>query len=196
MIVDTGKPAEHRVARAVTEAFAPAVWAAAMPVVVGLHAGAPWWGLVTVLFTAAVPYGVIWLGVRRGRLTDHHIGKREQRRAPLAIGLASVLAGLGLLVVADAPGELVAMVVVMLLVLLGTTLVNLRWKLSAHTAVSAGAVTALTVLFGPLLAAGALLVAVIGWSRVRLGDHTAAQTVAGAVLGAAIAAAVFMPLAR
>lgn len=78
----------YRIARVVTEAFAPAVLAAAMPVVMAVHATAPAWGAalawaaLAVFFTAAVPYGIVWLGVRRGRLTDHHIGVRAQRRTP------------------------------------------------------------------------------------------------------------------
>ncbi|WP_018787212.1 hypothetical protein [Micromonospora sp. CNB394] len=36
-------------------------------------------------------------GVRRGRLTDRHVGDRTQRARPLSIGLASVAAGLLLL---------------------------------------------------------------------------------------------------
>jgi len=38
------------------------------------------------------------------------------------------------------------------------------------------------------------IVALIRWSRVELGDHTPAQTVMGAGLGAAVAAVVFMLL--
>ncbi|MFI6782449.1 phosphatase PAP2 family protein [Micromonospora sp. NPDC050276] len=34
----------------------------------------------------------------------------------------------------------------------------------------------------------------VGWSRVRLRDHTVAQVLAGAVLGALIATVVFGPL--
>jgi membrane-associated phospholipid phosphatase len=193
-----GPPARRsagHLARVVTETFAPAIWAAAMPVVIGLHArGWPvglGWGLTAVIFSAAIPYGVIWFGVRRGQLTDHHIGRREQRRVPLLIGLGSVAVGLALLVVLRAPGELVAMVVVMLVVGLGVTVVNQYWKLSAHTAVSAGCVTVLTMVYGPVLLVGLVLVAAIGWSRVVLRDHTIAQVIAGAGCGALLAAVSF-----
>jgi membrane-associated phospholipid phosphatase len=44
----------------------------------------------------------------------------------------------------------------------------------------------------PLLAAP--VVALIGWARVRLNDHTIAQVVAGAAFGAAIALVAMPPL--
>lgn len=187
-------------ARLVTEVFAPAIWAAVMPLIVALQASptitaALGWSALTIVFSSLIPYGVIWLGVRRGKLTDHHIGRREQRRAPLVAGLASVLIGLMALVAMNGPRRLVAMVVVMLVVLLGTTAVNQFWKLSAHTAVSAGSVAVLVAIFGPPLALAALLVALIGWSRVVLRDHTTSQVFAGAVLGAALGASCFLLVA-
>lgn len=179
-----------------TEIFAPAILAAAMPLVVALHASSTvlvglGWSALVVVFSSLIPYGVIWVGVRRGQLTDHHIGRREQRRTPLIIGLASVIVGLVFLILLDGPSELVAMVVVMLVVLLGTAVVNQFWKLSAHTAVSAGSVAVLVVLFGPPLVLAASVVAAIGWSRVVLRDHTTAQVFAGAGVGATLASICF-----
>jgi hypothetical protein len=202
-----GTPLAQRVARVITEILAPAVWAAAMPVIIAVHAATNppagvAWGALAALFSSVIPYGVIWIGVRRGRLTDHHIGRREQRRVPLLIGLASVLVGLAMLVMLRAPHELVAMVTVMLVVLLGTTVVNQFWKLSAHTAVSAGSVTVLVLVFGPTLLAAVVCVALVGWSRVVLPDRTGGQThdhsvgqvLAGVALGVVLAGATFVVL--
>nr|WP_238161653.1 hypothetical protein [Micromonospora endolithica] len=171
-----------------------------MPVVVAVHDTAPavgvglGWAAVAVLFCAVVPYFVIWWGVRRGRLTDHHIGVREQRRTPLVLGLLSVLVGLAVLVLLGAPRPLVAMVVVMFGVGLMVTLVNQVWKLSVHAAVAAGSVAVLVVLFGPALVPAVALVGLVGWSRVRLADHTPGQVVAGAVAGALVAVSAFLGL--
>lgn len=193
--------AQDQAARIITEAFAPAVWAAAMPLIIAVHSSRPsWptgigWGLLTIFFCAVVPYGIIWLGVRRGRLTDHHISVREQRRTPLVWGLASVLLGLVLLIILHAPRPLIAMVVVMFAVLLIVTAINQAWKISAHAAVSSGAVTVLIIVFGPPLAAVFLLVAAIGWSRVQRREHTTTQVIAGAITGAAIAAPLYILIA-
>lgn len=194
-----GRPIADRVARGLTEAFAPAVLAAAMPLVVAVHASRGWWaglgwGLLAVLFSAAIPFGVILLGVRRGRLTDRHIGVREQRRGPLLLGLASVLVGIGVLAVAGAPRQLVTLVIGMFLVLLLVTAINHRWKLSAHAAVAAASAALLVLLFGPVLLLSVIVVAAVGWSRVRLGDHSAAQVTAGWVAGTGLALAIFTVL--
>ncbi|WFE36684.1 hypothetical protein [Micromonospora sp. WMMD975] len=171
-----------------------------MPLVIAVHSTAPavaaglGWALLAVLFCSVVPYAVIWVSVRRGRLTDHHIGVREQRRMPLVYGMFSVLVGLALLVVAGAPAPLVAMVVVMFAVLLVVTAVNQVWKLSAHAAVVAGSTAVLVVVLGPALLPALALVALVGWSRVRLGDHTTGQVVAGALVGALIAVPTFLLL--
>ncbi|MFG2008807.1 phosphoesterase PA-phosphatase [Micromonospora sp. NPDC048868] len=186
-------------ARAATEVFAPALLAALMPVVVGLHAASPvevglGWALVGSLFCSIIPNSLIWWGVRRGRLTDHHIRRREQRRRPLAYGLLSVLVGLAVMIGFGAPRPVLAMVVVMFALGLAVTVVNLAWKLSIHAAVAAGAAAVLVIEFGPALLASAPVVALVGWSRVRLRDHTVGQVAAGTVVGALIAAPTFLLL--
>ncbi|WP_374224195.1 hypothetical protein [Micromonospora sp. C97] len=200
-LVDLPANSTSRVARVVTEACAPAVFAALMPLIIALHSTAPavvtglGWALLAILFCSAVPYAVIWVGVRRGRLTDHHIGVREQRRMPLVYGLLSVLVGLAALVLAGAPRPLVAMVVVMFAVLLIVTAINQLWKLSAHAAVVGGSMSVLTIVFGPALIPSLAIVVLVGWSRVRLGDHTIGQVVAGALAGILIAVPTFILIA-
>ncbi len=187
---------DARVARGLTEVFAPAVLAAALPIVIGVHAGRTaltglWWGLLASLFCAIIPYAMILIGVRRGRLSDHHIGVREQRTKPLTLGLLSVLAGLGLLALLGAPRELVALVIASFAGGAVATAVNHFWKLSVHAGVAAGAAVVLTLAFGPLLLLTAVPVAAVGWSRVRLRDHTMWQVIAGTLIGAVIAGLVF-----
>jgi hypothetical protein len=190
-----------RAARGFTEVFAPAVLAAAMPVTVALHdsdsvpAGLGW-GLLAAGFSAVIPFGVILLGVRRGRLTDRHITLREQRRTPLLIGLASVLVGVLVLALAGAPGRLVTLVIGMFLVLLAVTAINHWWKLSAHAAVACASAVLLVALFGPVALVGVVGVAAVGWSRVRLRDHTPAQVLAGVLAGTVLAVVIFALLWR
>jgi membrane-associated phospholipid phosphatase len=49
----------------------------------------------------------------------------------------------------------------------------------------------LLLVFGPALLAVWPLVGVIAWSRVQVGDHTAAQVLAGVALGVVVNATVF-----
>jgi membrane-associated phospholipid phosphatase len=184
------------VARGLTEVFAPAVLAGALPIVIGGHAGRTVpvgvaWGLLASVFSAVIPYGMIWYGVRRGRLSDRHIGVREQRTKPLALGLVSVLVGLALLGLLGAPRELVALVVALFVGGLVATVVNHFWKLSVHASVAAGSMVVLVLVFGPLLLLTGVIVVAVGWSRVRLRDHTLSQVVAGTVIGALVSGLVF-----
>ncbi|MGV9210551.1 phosphoesterase PA-phosphatase [Micromonospora sp. RB23] len=185
-----------RVARLVTELTAPAVLVSLLIVTVSWHssrgsARGLVWGLLATVFVTGIPFAYIVGGVRRGRLTDHHIGRREQRRVPLLVGLGSVTAGLGLLVVLGAPRPLLALAVAGLVGLVVAVSVSHWWKMSIHSAVSAGTLVILALTFGYGFLVAAPLLGVVGWSRVRLRDHTVAQVLAGGVLGALIAAVVF-----
>jgi hypothetical protein len=185
-----------RVARLLTEVFTPPVLVAVLPIVIGVHSGRTVeaglaWGLLAALFSAVIPYMMVWYGVRRGRLSDRHIGVREQRTKPLALGLVSVLVGLALLGVFGAPRELIALVVAMFAGGLVATVINHFWKLSVHASVAAGTTVILALAFGPEWLATSVVVAAIGWSRVHLRDHTTSQVVAGTVIGAVVSGLVF-----
>jgi hypothetical protein len=74
-------------------------------------------------------------------------------------------------------------------------LITTVWKISIHCAVASGSVTILALMYGPLVLCGYALVALLGWARVAVRDHSVAQVMAGSVLGAAAAAAAYALLA-
>lgn len=191
---------QRRLARAVTEIFAPVPTVAALLVVMAWHtatttADAVRWGLVAVLFASAIPFAYIISGVRRRRFSDHHVSVREQRPIVLLVGIASVLVGVALLAFLGAPRDLVALVGAIAVGLMSSMLVTLFWKISVHAAVTAGASVVLVLVFGPPLLVLGLVVVLVAWARVAIGDHTPAQAVAGIILGAAVAGTAF-PLLR
>src|SRR4051794_9749005 len=157
------------VARVLTEVFAPAVLAGALPLIIGLHAAESpveglGWGLLASLFCAIIPYAMILRGVRQGRLSDRHIGERAQRTGPLLLGLGSVLIGLALLLAGHAPRELVALIVASFAGGAVATAVNHFWKSSIHAGVAAASAVVLVLIYGPALLATAVVVAAVGWS--------------------------------
>lgn len=185
-----------RVARFLTEALAPSNLAAVLLLTVAWRYApstrqAVAWGLLAVLFAAVIPMGYVVRGVRQKRWTDHHIREREKRAKPLAFGLASVAVGILALALLGAPRELTALVVAMGVGLATGLLVTLVWKISIHVASAAGTVTILFLVFGPAMLVLASAVAAIGWARVEVRAHTVAQTIAGALHGAAVAGIVF-----
>lgn len=186
-----------RLARLVTEVLAPAPVAAALLLLITWHSTsslfeAAWWGFLTVLFTVLIPLLYLVYGVRRHRFTDHHVRIREQRPLPLGVAIVSVLVDVALLMIFEAPRELLALVVAMAVGLGISTAVTLVWKISIHVAVVAGTVTILILVFGPLLLLLCPLIVLVGWARVEVSDHTLAQVIAGAGLGAVVAATVFV----
>ncbi|MEU8236931.1 phosphoesterase PA-phosphatase [Actinoplanes missouriensis] len=189
-----------RIARVVSEVLAPAVLVAALLMVVGWHAGTTsgasrWWGLPGALFAAVIPLGYVLHGVRKGRLTNHHIPERADRRVPLLFGTASLVAGLLLLIALGAPREVLALLGAGGCGLAVFAAVTHWWKMSIHAGVASGTVAALTAVYGPVALLGVPLVVLGCWARVRLTAHTRAQVVVGAVAGAVIAGTVF-PLLR
>ncbi|MFF8769329.1 phosphatase PAP2 family protein [Kitasatospora sp. NPDC015120] len=191
----------ERAARVVTEVLAPVPLVITLLLVVGAHATDGWsgvgWGLLAALFCGVVPLGVIALGVRRGALTDKHIRVRRQRVVPMGVSLLSVVAGVALLYLLDAPAEVGALVVAMLAGLVSALAVTVWWQISLHNAVAGGTAMILLLALGPaspaLLAAAASLPVAAGWSRLVLRAHTPAQVVAGTALGG-ICALVFVLL--
>jgi hypothetical protein len=185
-----------RIAVVVSEVLAPAVLVAVLLLTVGWHAGetpgvSRWWGLPGALFAAVIPLGYVLHGVRKGRLTNHHIPERAARRIPLLFGTASLVAGLLLLLALGAPREVLALLTTGGVGLAIFALVTHWWKMSIHAGVASGTVAALTVIYGAVALLGVPLVLLGCWARVRLTAHTPAQVVVGAAVGALIAGTVF-----
>jgi hypothetical protein len=186
----------RRLAHAVTEALTPAVLVAGISLAVAWHSRSVGWGIVTAIFASGIPISYIVRGIRRGHYENHHVSARERRPTVMLFAAASVSVGLGVMILLRAPRELVALVVAMLAGLALTLVVTKRWgKVSFHTAVASGTATTLVLVFGPWLHLTWLAVGLIAWARVRLSEHTVAQTVIGAALGATAAGLVF-PLVR
>ena len=187
----------RRLARLLTELLAPAPVVATLLVVIAAHSGRTIliglaWGLLAVLIIIPVPLFYVLRGVRRGKLSDRHVGVRAQRPLPMVIGVTAVVVALAALSILGAPRELVALIAAMFVGLATSLLVTLRWKISIHTAVVAGAVVILALVFGPVMLPLFALVALVGWARVVVRDHTLWQVCAGAGLGMAVAATVFL----
>ncbi|MFC5382125.1 phosphatidic acid phosphatase [Aquipuribacter nitratireducens] len=188
----------QRAARLLTEVFSPAHLAIVLPPVVGAQAGgliAFAYGCLAALFTGVIPYAFLLWAVRGGRIGDRHVRQRRQRFLPLGFGVVSVIVGLTLLVLLeDAPRDLLALVLAMLAGLVVTVAITAVWQISIHTGVAAGTVVILMLTFGWGSVLAWPLVVATGWARAVLNDHTVAQVVAGAAVGAAVAGFAFSTL--
>lgn len=188
------QPTESRAARLITDGLDPKTWIIADTILIGWHAGrlaGIGWGLLGCLFAAVIPLAFIKYGIRRGRWADRHVAPRQQRITVMTFIVASVAVGIFLLWALGAPRTVIALIAAMLVTLAALLAVTPAWKISVHAAVSSGSVAMLAVTYGPWLLLACPLVAVVGWSRVELKDHTLAQVLAGAAVGGVVAAGTF-----
>ena len=184
-------------ARRCTYWLEPKNWLIVTVIAIGWHADGRaglGWGLLAALFTAVLPTLFITYGVRHGRWSDRTVGARRPRLVVLAFITASVATGLVLLLVLGAPRLLTGYLAFMLASVAVLAAITTVWKISIHCAVASGSVAILAFTYGPLVLCAYALVALLGWSRVALKDHTVAQAVAGAVLGAGAAALAYAAL--
>jgi membrane-associated phospholipid phosphatase len=184
-------------ARRCTYLLEPKNWLIVTVVAVGWHAdgrAGAGWGLLAALFAAVLPTLFIDYGVRRGLWSDRNVGARRPRLIVLAFITASVAAGLVVLALGGAPRLLTGYLAFMLGSVAVLAAITFVWKISIHCAVAAGSVAILAFTYGPLVLPGYALVALLGWSRVALQDHTVAQVIAGAAGGATAAALAYAAL--
>ena len=178
----------------VTYLLEPKNWIIVTTLAVGWHAAGVKglaWGAVAALFAGVLPTMFINRGIRHGRWHDRNVGARGPRLIVLAFIIASVAIGLALLAGLGAPTELSGYFACLLGSVAVLAAITTVWKVSIHCAVASGSVTILALLFGPWLVPAYLLVALTGWSRVALKDHTAAQVIAGSLLGLVAAVATY-----
>ncbi|MET9613934.1 hypothetical protein [Kitasatospora indigofera] len=181
-------------ARRVTDGVEPKnVIIAVLPLIGALRYG--WtglgWALFAALFAAVIPTWFIRRGMRKGQWEDRHVGRRQRRLVVIPFIMLSVLTSFAVMLWADAPDDMTAMVLAMFAALVPIMVITVWWKVSVHTAVASGAVVCLAIALGAWWLLLHPLVVLIGWSRVVLRDHTRAQTVAGALVGAVSAGLTF-----
>ncbi|HEY5987939.1 MAG TPA: phosphatase PAP2 family protein [Streptosporangiaceae bacterium] len=193
-------PRRLRVARLVGELLSPP------PIIVVLALVVAWdssstpgmailWGGIVAGFASVLPYVIMLRGVRCGRLSDKNISLRQERVRFGVAAITSILIGLAVLAVFNAPAEMVALLASIAVGVACGWVITRWWKISAHAAIAAAAATVLMLVFGTPLLAAWPVVGVIAWSRVQVGDHTPAQVLAGIALGLAVNATIF-PLLR
>jgi membrane-associated phospholipid phosphatase len=185
-------------ARRCTDLLEPTNWLIVTVLAVGWHADGRaglGWGLLAAVFAGVLPAVFLSYGVRRGLWSDRTVGARRPRLAVLGFIMVSVAAGLVVLLAGGAPRLLTGYLAFMLGSVAVLAAITFVWKISIHCAVASGSVAILALSFGPLVLLGYVLVALLCWSRVALGDHTVGQVIAGSVLGAGAAVAAYATFA-
>ena len=147
-------------------------------------------GMVT-LMTVAFPITSVLLLIRSGLVSGLQMPTRKERIAPFCMTL--VYYGMTWFLLARTPLHpmMRSLMIGAALALVLTTVVTLRWKISAHMVGIGGALGALIALafihqlaFVVPIAGAMLLSGALGTARLLTSDHTPAQVYTGFVLGA------------
>jgi hypothetical protein len=192
-------PFRTRLAEALSEVFCPAVQVLVQSALVlwPVTSGAlAWdWYLQAAFIGSALPTLFLLHGARRGWWLNHHIPDRERRVVPMLVILAFIVIGGAFLAVAGAPRPLCAVFWSLAIGLAALTLITRWWKISVHNAGAGMTVGVAVVTYGPTLLFLAPLCLATIWMRVHLRAHTLPQATTGALVGGAVAWAVFAHLA-
>jgi hypothetical protein len=146
-----------------------------------------------VLATAILPLMLMLLFYRTGIIGSLRAETREKRNFPYV--MMSVLYGVlyFLFKSANIPGVLAGLIFGIFVLLVMTLLVNFRWKISIHMAATGGVAGAFLALsfryFVDLRIAiviAILLAGLVGFARLKLHAHTAAEVYAGWLVGIAV----------
>ncbi|ROZ42693.1 hypothetical protein EEB13_29940 [Rhodococcus sp. WS3] len=197
--IDTRVPrtAADKAARVITEVGAPWILNIVASMIIGMAVGAPGWGVFVAVFGGVVPMIFILVGMRRAKISDHHVTRINERHMLIASLLVVTLGALIVQVVAGAPIEMIAFLSSGLAALAVAAVITsaLHWKVSGHTGASAAIAVVLALSVSPWWLLALALTPMIGWSRVHLGDHTKGQVVAGAIAGAIAAGLTYVVIA-
>jgi membrane-associated phospholipid phosphatase len=152
------------------------------------------WAVLSILMMV-VP-GVLFFRfrLRQGAYSDTDVSVRHQRNELYFFSGAILLVNLVVLLLLNAPLDFVALLLSVLLLALCGWAINLFWKISVHASSISSCATISMIYMAPL---GVVLwpcALLVGWARVRTGNHTPAQVGAGLVLAAACIGSVFWAL--
>jgi membrane-associated phospholipid phosphatase len=153
-------------------------------------AGLKWAG-ICILVQVLPPTAFFGARLRQGAYSDEDISIRQQRNEMYGFGFVWVLIATTLLFRFGAPLPLLAVMIAALILGLLGGMINLFWKISVHAAAIASTAT-IALLYSRTLGIALWLCALaVGWARVRTGNHTLMQVLAGFGCAASVVLIVF-----
>jgi membrane-associated phospholipid phosphatase len=157
-------------------------------------AGLSWAGLC-ILALVLPPTLFYIVRLRQGTYGDGDISIRQQRNELYLFGFVWVLVMTLALIPLGVPSSLLAVMTAALAMGLIGGVVNLFWKISVHSA-SIAATATVALLYSRGLGLALWICALfVGWARVRTGNHTPIQVLAGFLSAAIIVLTVFQLVA-
>lgn len=176
----------YRFGRIISQIFHPTINGFAAFLLVGAMApGLPslryglTWAAICIATIIIPPALYFYLRLFRGDFSDDDVSRRSERTGLYIAALLSTVVGSLVLYQFGVPFVFLRLVLAASGVTLVCMLVNFRWKISVHSA-SIATLSTLATLF--LQSAGIVLwicAIAVGWARIRTGNHTPLQVLAG-----------------
>jgi hypothetical protein len=135
--------------------------------------------LISIFFLALIPYMLILILYKCGKICDLHMPRRKERIIPLIFINTIAVSGFFLLWLVPATFLLKTVYTIYIAGLITLSIISLFWKISFHTSyVTIFAIVFLAV-YGKWGLFALLLIPLMIWARTELKRHTMAQTVGG-----------------
>lgn len=180
-----------RIARQITNIFNPFLVGLALILLVSFEAsasvfGAIKWSLILIALSILPVFIFTVFLVRHDRLDSMLANVRKQRTTIYIT--AVIMGGISCITLffLRAPLLLMALCVAGFSTSAIFMCVNLRWKISIHTAIITATVTVLFILYGYISASFLALIPLVAWARIELEHHSLAQVVIASLLAASI----------
>ncbi len=176
----------YRLAVWISRLFSPPLVASvalSIPLLTQLNRSNLAWYILTLTLMILLPAGYLAYLHHRGQITDLDVYVRQQRIRPYLFSMTCSLITFSLLKTAQAPSLLQIIAAAAIMETSGLFLVNLKWKISAHAAATAGFSSLGFWLGGVYALPLFVFIPIVAWSRVHLKRHTLSQTIAGSLLG-------------
>lgn len=187
---------QYKIARIVTEVFTPPLIAVVALGAVSYQSATNtseffrWWGISSLLI-AIIPVAFILIRLHSGRILDHNLFIARERYKPFIISIACTVVAFIVLKLMSAPEFIIAVTLSAIGVLLIAMLLIPKCKISIHCSSIAGIAIILTFVLGAWAWSIVILVPIVGWSRVKIEQHTVPQVVLGGMVGAGVTWAIF-----
>jgi len=141
------------------------------------------WSALYVVLADLLPLAYLIRLLRKGIVSDLHLGIRAERIRPLLVTMICLAAAFAGALLLQAPRTLLVFLGLSLIQGLILTAVTTIWQISFHAAAATALIAASGVIYGAIAALVLIpILIVVGWSRMHLRRHTFRQIAAGAII--------------
>ncbi|WP_026370760.1 phosphatase PAP2 family protein [Kallotenue papyrolyticum] len=143
------------------------------------------WALLVIALLVLPPTIYFYYRLVRGHFSDDDVSQRTQRHGLYIFSLGTALLASLALYALSVPPVYLRLIGATLATLVACMLINFFWKVSVHSASIAALATISARLYLPLGLFFWLAAFAVAWARIRTGNHTAGQVLAGWLIAAA-----------